>query len=117
MGMPKPLEKDVLAACLTWLRCRGAFVWRQNQGAMSGEYNGKRRFFRFASEPGISDIVGLVPSGRMIAVECKRTGGGKLSLEQASFLERVRKLGGFACVAHSLVELETAAALEGLFDT
>ncbi len=115
--MRAALEKDVLNACLLWLRCRGAFCWRQNSGAMSGEYKGKRRFFRFASEPGISDIVGVAPGGRAILVETKREGGKKPTPEQLSFLDTARAKGAFAVWVRSLIELETAAALEGLFDT
>jgi hypothetical protein len=39
-------ETDTVRACLTWLRLHGVFCWRQNQGAIGGEYKGKRRLWR-----------------------------------------------------------------------
>ena len=49
--MLEPKEADILRDCLTWLKLHGVFCWRQNQGAIAGEYNGKRRFLRFSSAP------------------------------------------------------------------
>lgn len=93
----KPTESEVLRACLDYLRARGILAWRNNTGAMSATYKGKTRFIRF-SEPGIADILGVLPGGRLLAVECKRP-GGKLSELQAAFLARVRDAGGLAvCV-------------------
>jgi hypothetical protein len=108
--MREQREADILQACLTWLKLHGVFCWRQNQGAISGEYNGKRRFLRFASMAGISDIVGLLPpSGRLLAVECKRP-GRKPTPEQDTFLAIVRQSGGVGVCVHSLAELEQALA-------
>lgn len=75
--------------------------------------NGKRRFFRFASATGISDLVGLLrPSGRFLAVEVKRP-GRPLTQEQAAFLATVRDNGGVALCVHSLEELQDALPLAG----
>jgi hypothetical protein len=52
---------SALRQCLTWLALAGVFCWRQNAGSFAGTYKGKRRIVRFASEPGISDILGLIP--------------------------------------------------------
>ncbi len=108
--MREPREADVLRDCLLWLKWHGVYCWRQNQGAISGEHNGKRRFLRFTSLPGISDILGILPpSGRLLAVECKRP-GNKPTPEQAAFLDIVRQSGGVAICVHSVEELEQALA-------
>lgn len=101
-------EADILRTCLTRLKLQGIYCWRQNQGAISGVSKGKRRFFRFASATGISDIVGLLrPSGRLLAVEVKRP-GRSLTAEQAAFLATTRDHGGVALCVHSLEELQEA---------
>ena len=111
--MLEPKEADILRDCLTWLKLHGVFCWRQNQGAIAGECNGKRRFLRFSSAPGISDIVGILPpSGQMLAIECKRP-GRKPTPEQELFLQVVRQSGGLAVCIHSLDELEQALRATG----
>lgn len=104
--MREQRESDILRDCLLWLKLHGAFCWRQNQGAISGEHNGKRRFLRFTSMQGVSDILGILkPSGRLLAVECKRPGKHP-TVEQAAFLEMIRQFGGVAICAHGIDELE-----------
>jgi hypothetical protein len=56
---------------------------------------------------GSSDILGILPDGKFLAVECKAK-GGRLSEEQGEFLENVRKLGGLAIVAYSIHDIERA---------
>lgn len=108
--MREPKEADILRDCLTLLKLKGILCWRQNQGAITGEHNGKKRFLRFASMPGLSDILGVLPpSGRLLAVECKRP-GRKPTPEQEVFLDVVRQCGGLAVCVHSLDELELALA-------
>lgn len=101
-------ETDILRICLRWLQLQGIYCWRQNQGALSAVSRGKRRFFRFATATGISDIVGLLrPAGRFLAVEIKRP-GRSLTVEQAAFLATIRDHGGVALCVHSLEELQEA---------
>lgn len=51
---------------------------------------------------GSSDIVGIHPSGRFLAVEVKRFAkGSKESKEQADFIQAVRNAGGIAGIARS----------------
>ncbi len=105
MSKPTTPESAILKSCLARLEALGAFVWRQNQGAMTGEHNGKRRFMRFASADGISDIIGVLPTGHMIAVECKRK-GGKATEKQMRFLLRVSDCGGCAILTDDPDEME-----------
>jgi Holliday junction resolvase len=96
-------EKDLQREILSFLRKRGIFAWRQNAGAAVGD----GRFVRF-SIPGISDIIGILPDGRFLAVEVKLA-GRKLSKNQEIFLSAIRANGGVAIVARSLIDV-----IEGL---
>lgn len=113
--MREPREADILRDCLTWLKLHGVLCWRQNQGAITGMHNGKRRFLRFSSQVGISDILGVLPpSGRLLAVETKRP-GRQATAEQAAFLDVVRQCGGVAVCARSIAELEQALLAAGVW--
>jgi hypothetical protein len=52
---------------------------------------------------GGSDIIGIAPDGRFLAVEVKTT-LGRIRPEQTIFLDVVRKAGGIAGVARSVEE-------------
>lgn len=92
-------EKDVLKGCLEYLTSIGAFVWRSNTGsAMFG-----KRFVRFG-QPGVADVIGVLPGGRFLAVETKRE-GGKPSDAQVLFANEVAARHGFWICAHSVEEL------------
>lgn len=107
-----PLEKEVLKACLEWLAAHGWFAWRQNSGAVAGEYKGKRRFMRFNSAPGCSDIL-AIKAGKLLCLETKRP-GGKVSDKQRAFLARAQEAGALAIVAYSVQDLEEKLRLEGI---
>ena len=51
---------------------------------------------------GCSDILGQLKDGRLLAVECKRPKGGKLSSDQLHFLDMVRNYGGVSFVETNL---------------
>jgi hypothetical protein len=113
-------EGAVLKACLQLLKLRGIPAWRQNQGALR---EGKR-FVRFASAEGISDIVGCLPpppdvapelfGGRMLCVECKRP-GGRLTAAQRRFLERMEAAGALCLVISDVAQLDAALRAEGAY--
>jgi hypothetical protein len=96
-------ESVIIQACLEYLRIYGAFVWRNNTGALRDKTD-RPVFF---GKPGSSDILGLLPGGRFIAVECKSQ-KGKLSEKQKDFLEAVEHLGGLAIVARSVDDVINA---------
>lgn len=92
-------EKDIQKAVLEYFNMNGFWVWRNNSGAfVLGDK--KKRFFR-AGFSGISDLIGIAPDGKFIAVEVKRK-GGKLTEKQKHFLELVRDMGGYALVVYSI---------------
>jgi hypothetical protein len=112
MKLPRPLEREIQTQCLEYLRAAGVFAWRNNTGARPvGEGRG-RRYLRFGT-PGSSDVIGVLPDGRFLAVEVKRPGGGKVSLAQEDFLGRVTRAGGVALVVRSVDDLRAYLRLEG----
>ena len=94
-------EQSLVKQLMQYLALKGIFAWRQNQGAVKSVYGGKVRFFRFASVKGISDIIGVLPDGRMLAIEAK-VGRNKPSDDQEAFLSSINDSGGLGFVAYSL---------------
>jgi hypothetical protein len=97
-------ESQVLEGCLHYLQVRGIFHWRNNTGAVQVRPG---QFMRFG-KVGSSDILGVLPGGRFLAVECKAPDGGRLSPEQKQFLADVRELGALALVVKGWWELDEA---------
>lgn len=98
--MPTTPEGFVLSACLEFLAVRGVFAWRNNSGATKTEGG---RFVRFGLR-GSSDILGILPGGRFLAVECKAP-KGRTTPDQEAFLTDIRRRGGVAMVARSVDDL------------
>lgn len=71
-------------------------VWRNSTGLAEHE----KRKARYGLCVGSSDVIGLGPGGRFLAIECKRP-GGKATEKQRKFLKLVKKYGGIAGVAES----------------
>lgn len=97
-------ENLVLTGCLRYLQARHIFHWRNNTGAVQ---IAPGRFMRFGKK-GSSDILGILPGGRLLCVECKAPKNGKLSPEQKQFLADVQGLGGLAVVVRGWWELDEA---------
>lgn len=88
---------------MEYLHARGIFVWRQNTG---GVYDPRKGIFRRNhSINGVSDILGILPDGRFLAVECKSK-TGRVRKEQDEFLDEIARRGGFATVVRAVDELE-----------
>jgi hypothetical protein len=106
-----PRETDLVCQCLSLLQLHRIPCWRQNTGAAAFGAGRARRFVKFSVE-GCADVLGVVPpSGRLLAVECKRP-GGKLTKAQAAFLDNVRAAGGLALVVRDVRDLQRALELE-----
>lgn len=102
--MKKPSETEsIVKPCLQYLAMKGILAWRNNTGAFAGEYKGKKRFVKFGVKGG-SDILGIMPGGRALAVECKMP-GEKVTADQEAFLATARNAGAFVAVVHSVDEL------------
>ena len=93
-----PTETQLVKAILQLLQHhpKVALAWRTNTGAAKfGE-----RFVRFGY-PGVSDIIGMLKSGKLLAIEVKRP-RQKPTEAQQRFLEAIGRHGGIAFVATSL---------------
>jgi len=85
---------------------RGNAAAAAAQGAIAGQYHGKRRFLRFTSVDGVSDILGVLrPQGLLLALEVKRP-GRRTTPKQEAFLATVRDHGGIGACVQSVAELE-----------
>lgn len=89
------------AGCTVWRNeTSGAWVGKQLHRAGDQVTLGNARMIRFGLAVGSSDIVGIAPGGRFLAVEVK-TKTGRARPEQLTFIEAVRNAGGLAGIARS----------------
>lgn len=104
-------ETSIQNAILLALSQAGCTVWRnETAGAWVGKVIHKdssgtttlanARMIKAGLCTGSSDIIGICPDGRFLAVEVK-AGTGRTTDEQARFIAAVRKTGGVAGVARS----------------
>jgi len=87
-------ENDVQEGILTILKANHLYVWRQNNMSAPGR--------TFRGLKGVSDVIGLLPGGRFLAIEAKRPGVKKGSEHQEAFIAEINERGGFAFVADSV---------------
>ena len=97
-------ETDLIRECLQWLAAHGIFSWRNNSGVL---WTGGRPISY--GLPGSSDIIGCLPMGRFLAVECKSS-AGKQSDSQKKFQEKICAHNGVYLLIRSVQELETKCA-------
>ncbi len=93
--------------CLERLHELGCLAWRNDVGA--GEVIRKGcapRYIKWGLDVGSSDIIGLTPDGRFLAIEAK-TGNATTSKEQDVFIAAVNNSGGIAAVVRDVSEIET----------
>jgi hypothetical protein len=105
------LETKIQNRILMALSEAGCIVWRnETSGAWVGKVLHKdakqvtltdARMIRFGLAVGSSDIVGVAPCGRFLAVEVK-TLTGRATKEQLLFIAAVIKAGGIAGIARSV---------------
>lgn len=94
-------ESAALVEVLKALRAHPAVAWceRMNSGAVRIG----ARFVRFGW-PGCPDVLGQLRDGRLLGVEVKGP-AGRLSPEQAVFIERIRAAGGVAFMARDCLDV------------
>jgi hypothetical protein len=91
-------ETNILKEVMMALSGAGCIVWRNNVGALQ---DADGRWIRYGvCNPGGSDIIGIAPGGRFIALEVK-TETGRVSKEQRNFIDAVLRAGGVAGVVRS----------------
>ena len=95
-------EQDIQNLIRIALSERGIISWRNNTGALK-DITG--RLVRYGLGVGSSDIIGIMPDGRFLAIEVKKPGKNPTA-EQTRFIETILKQGGVAGVARSVEDLE-----------
>lgn len=100
-------EKDAENSILDYLRLRRIFCFKvENQG----RFCPKRGVYLLKKGPGrllgVSDIIGILPSGRFFAIEVKAK-RGVVSENQKEFIKNITENGGLAFVARSIEDVET----------
>lgn len=90
-------EQNVQAACLVALSQAGCLVWRQDTGAYRAKSGA---LVRYGLCVGSSDIIGIAPDGRFLAVEVKND-TGRATDAQLRFIAAVQAAGGRAGIARS----------------
>ena len=91
-------EANVLNDIMIALSQAGCIVWRNNTGQLP---DASGRPIKFGLCVGSSDIIGICPDGRFLAVECKSK-TGRVTEAQERFIAAVRKAGGRAGVARNV---------------
>lgn len=91
-----PLEHEIQSAILDYLNLIHVMAWRCNTGAIKLG----NRYVRFGKK-GMADILGILPNGKLLAIECKRP-GGRMTLEQEQFINDIKENNGVAFMADSL---------------
>ena len=98
------VEQGIQAAILAYLRMKHILCWKNNT---AGIYVRSRNTYIPSHAPGVSDILGVLPGGRFLAVEVKAP-KGKVSPHQQQFIDAVNLAGGLAFIAHSVEEAHQA---------
>jgi len=98
-----------VSGCIQYLQARGIYHWRNSTGAVK---IGTGRFMKFGKK-GSSDILGILPGGRLLCVECKAPKNGRLSPEQKQFIDDVTKAGALAIVVRGWIELDQTLRAAG----
>ena len=95
-------ENKVQKEILAYLQSNGVFCWRNNNTAV---YDAKLGMYRrFQGLKGVGDIIGILPDGRFLSVECKSK-TGKASPDQLLFIKRCSHLGGVCIVANCVEDV------------
>lgn len=99
-------EKSIENGILRWLNLSGIFAWK-NQSV--GIFDPVKKIYRRSNNPfhikGVSDVLGILPDGRLLAIEVK-SATGRASPEQIAFIDKINTAGGLAFVARSLDEVQ-----------
>lgn len=105
-------EKQVENSILEYLKMRAIFCFKLNT---VGIYDASKKIFRKNKNPfvinGVSDIIGILPNGRFLAIEVKtdNTRFSKKSYptdNQKFFIANIKANGGLAFVARSVDDVK-----------
>lgn len=106
-------ETALMHSIMLALSDAGCLVWRNNVGkawhgvplmrAGRQVTLANADLFPYGLCVGSSDLIGIAPDGRFLAVEVK-TAKGRISKEQVTFMTAVQQAGGIAGIARSTDE-------------
>jgi hypothetical protein len=103
-------EANVQGDCMIALSDAGCVIWRNNCGQLPDRTGRPIRYG--VGNPGGSDLIGIAPDGRFLAVECK-TAIGQPTDAQVRFIDAVRAKGGRAGIARSAEDAVKIALDDG----
>jgi hypothetical protein len=93
-------ESAVIQQVKQILKVTGLKIQRINTGCFTIGEGANRRYIKTA-DAGTCDFEGYDNIGRFVAIECKRSSGGRLSPAQKERIADINRKGGVAFVAHS----------------
>ena len=107
-------ERPLIVHILTTLSLCDVFAWRNNT---AGFYDTKKKCFRKAQDQikGPSDILGVLPDGKFLAIECK-TKNDKLTHSQVEFLADIESKFGIGIVAKNIDDVLNRLKTEGYIE-
>ena len=91
---------------LTWLKIKGIFAWRNNNGATFDSRRGAYRIRGKHELNGVPDIIGILPDGKFLGIEVKKP-GGKTSDDQDLFINNGKLYGAIVFCADDLKTVQT----------
>jgi hypothetical protein len=109
--MKQQSESEITKAIRAVLKTCGFFSWKQWQGPMS-------------QPKGVADILGILPDGRMFAIEVKRPGwtppgqntkAFKHHQNQQRFIDTINANGGVAFFATSIDDVIAGLGIQDRF--
>ncbi|OFZ03688.1 MAG: hypothetical protein A2X97_14095 [Bdellovibrionales bacterium GWA1_52_35] len=103
-------ERRIQKAIMAYLWAVGIFSWTN---ASTGTFDPTRKVFRSNKDKykikGTSDILGILPDGRLLAIEVKSE-TGRLTPEQKEFIGSINRRGGLAFMARSVDDAKASLA-------
>jgi hypothetical protein len=103
MGLEKKIETEILNYLS---KQKDVFAWKVNT---TGVFDKELGVYRRANSPfilkGVSDILGVHSSGKILAIEVKASESAYRSKDQEAFVSKINRMGGFACFASTIAEV------------
>ena len=98
-------EQNIENEILLWLNMSGIFAWKVKT---VGVFDPVKKIYRRSNNryhiKGVSDVLGILPDGKLLAIEVKSK-AGRASPEQIQFIDKIKASGGVALIARSLEEV------------
>lgn len=104
-------EAKLKKAILDLLKLFGIYAWNNRN---VGVYDRRRGKYIPAPCRGVPDIIGVLPGGRMIAIEVK-VGRNKPTIWQEMFMSELEARGALVFVARSLDDVINVLEREGYY--